>query len=146
VAPGPADDAADGDGGDGPPPGRDLVALDTSILMAPVERDLRPLAELERVVPGATPVVPESVLAELRALSSEGGETGTAAGVGVGLAERLATVAADESYADDALVALAAAGRVAYVATVDRELRERVLARDVPVICLRGESKLAVTR
>ena len=125
---------------------RDLVALDTSILMAPVERGLRPLEELERVVPQATPVVPESVVAELRALSTEGGETGTAAGVGLELARRLETVAADESYADDALTALAAAGRVAYVATVDRELRGRVLARDVPVICLRGESKLAVTR
>jgi SSU processome protein Utp24 len=125
---------------------RERVALDTSLLMAPIERDLRPLEELRRVVPHATPVVPESVVTELRALSTEGGETGTAAGVGAGLAERLDTVAAEPSYADDALVALAAADRVAYVATVDAELRERVLARDVPVICLRGESKLAVTR
>jgi len=124
----------------------DRVALDTSILMAPVERDLRPLAELERVVPAATPVVPESVVAELRALSTEGGETGTAAGVGLDLADRLTTVTAAPDYADDAIVALASSDRVAYVATVDRGLRDRVLARDVPVICLRGESKLTLTR
>ncbi len=136
----------DADSTDTGDPVRGLVALDTSLLMAPVECDLRPLSELERVVPGATPVVPESVREELRALSTEGGETGTAAGVGLELAADMETVAADPAYADDALVALSAAGRVAYVATVDRELRERVLTQDVPVICLRGERKLAVTR
>ncbi|MFC6613988.1 twitching motility protein PilT [Halopenitus salinus] len=48
-------------------------------------------------------------------------------------------------YADDVLVALAERGAVTYVATNDRPLRDRILARDVPVIGLRGQNALAIT-
>jgi len=52
---------------------------------------------------------------------------------------------ADDTYADDALVALARADRVDYVVTNDRPLVERVLDADTPVICLRGRNTLAIT-
>jgi hypothetical protein len=53
-------------------------------------------------------------------------------------------VETDESYADDAVVALAE--RADYVVTNDRPLRDRLLGRGVRVIGLRAGAKLAATR
>ena len=131
--------AADGPGG---PP---VVALDASALMAPVEADLRLFEELDRVLGGYEAVVPAAVLAELDGLQTGSGAEATAASVGADLAERAEAVETDESYADDALVALAAAGRVDAVVTNDGPLANRVLAADVPVIGLRGRNTLAIT-
>jgi hypothetical protein len=116
--------------------------------MAPVQSGVRLFEELDRLLPEARLVVPESVLAELEGLAADGtaSEEGTAASVGRELAERAAPVATEAGYADDALVALAADGRVDYVATADAALRERVHARRVPTICLRGGRKLTVSR
>ncbi|TKX75318.1 twitching motility protein PilT [Halorubrum sp. GN11_10-6_MGM] len=125
----------------GPP----VVALDASALMAPVEADLRLFEELDRLLGGYETVVPATVIAELEALQGGNGAEATAASVGADLAERAETVETDESYADDALVALAAAGRVDAVVTVDGPLANRVLAADAPVIGLRGRNTLAIT-
>ena len=122
------------------------VLLDTSALMLPVQADVRVFEELDRLVPGAEPVVPESVLAELEALAQGGGTEGTAAGVGRDLADRCVVVAATATYADDAAVELAAEGRVDYVVTADRGLAERVRSRGVPVIGLSGGNELALNR
>ncbi len=139
-------DAARADGpkrplGDGPA----VVALDASALMAPVEADLRLFEELDRLLGAYDSVVPTTVVDELTGLRNGRGEAGTAASVGADLATRAETVETDESYADDALVALAAAGRVDAVVTVDGPLRDRVLAADTPVIGLRGRNALAIT-
>jgi rRNA-processing protein FCF1 len=123
-----------------------LIALDTSVLMAPIEANVRPFEELDRLVPGAEAVVPRPVLDELDQLSNSGGEEGTAAAVGLDLANRCRPIDAREDYADDAIVELAATDRVGYVATNDRDLRDRVLDRDVPVIGLRGRNELAINR
>ena len=86
------------------------VALDTSGLMMPVELDVRLFDELERLLEDYTAIVPEAVVEELRELSAGGGGIeGTAASVGHDLAvERCQRVDTDASYADDALVELAA--------------------------------------
>ena len=135
-----AEDLA-GDGAGGVP----VVALDASALMAPVEAGLRLFEELDRLLGGYEAVVPGPVVAELADLQSGNGAEATAASVGADLAERAETVETDESYADDALVALAAAGRVDAVVTNDRPLANRVLAADAPVIGLRGRNTLAIT-
>ncbi|GAA0530483.1 DUF188 domain-containing protein [Halorubrum ejinorense] len=135
-----AEDLA-GDESDGVP----VVALDASALMAPVEAGLRLFEELDRLLGGYETVVPAPVVAELADLQSGNGAEATAASVGADLAERAETVETDESYADDALVALAAAGRVDAVVTNDRPLANRVLAADAPVIGLRGRNTLAIT-
>ena len=130
----PDHDDADADDGaaepataaDAEPDAAPTVALDTSALMAPVEAIVRPLAELDRLREGA-------------------GEEATAASVGADLARRGERIETEASYADDALVELAAAGRVDYVVTNDGPLQDRVLARDVPVIGLRGRNTLAIT-
>ena len=127
------------------PDGLPVVALDASALMAPVEADLRLFEELDRLLDGYEAVVPAAVVGELEGLQAGNGAEATAASVGADLAERAETVATDESYADDALVALAAAGRVDAVVTVDGPLADRVLAADTPVIGLRGRNTLAIT-
>jgi len=125
------------------------VVLDTNALMMPVECDVRVFEELDRLASEADPdpVIPEAVVAELEKLATGAGEEATAASVGRDLARRCRTVETAESYADDAVVELASpeAGFDGHVVTNDRPLRERLLARGVRVIGLRGANTLAVT-
>lgn len=141
----PAGDARTEELSEAGPGGVPVVALDASALMAPVEADLRLFEELDRLLGGYDAVVPEAVLAELDGLQGGNGAEATAASVGADLAERAEAVATDESYADDALVALAAADRVDAVVTVDGPLADRVLEAGAPVIGLRGRNTLAIT-
>lgn len=149
----PDHDDADADDGaaepataaDAEPDAAPTVALDTSALMAPVEANVRPFEELDRLLGVYEVVVPVAVLAELDRLREGAGEEATAASVGADLARRGERIETEASYADDALVELAAAGRVDYVVTNDGPLQDRVLARDVPVIGLRGRNTLAIT-
>ncbi|GAB6880039.1 hypothetical protein JCM17823_23130 [Halorubrum gandharaense] len=126
-------------------PAGPVVALDASALMAPVEASVRLFEELDRLLDAHELVVPAAVVAELDGLATGNGEEATAASVGADLAERAKTVETDASYADDALVELAADGRVDYVVTNDGPLRNRVLDADVPAIGLRGQNALAIT-
>ena len=123
----------------------EVVALDASALMAPVEADLRLFEELDRLLGAYETVVPAAVVAELDGLQAGNGAEATAASVGADLATRAETVATDESYADDALVELVAAGRIDGVVTNDRPLASRVLEAGAPVIGLRGRNALAIT-
>ena len=81
--------------------------MDTSILMAPVETGVRLFDELDRLVGSYEALVPAAVRDELAALSQGAGDEARAASVGLDLADRCEPVDTDESYADDALVALA---------------------------------------
>lgn len=126
------------------------VVLDTNALMMPVELDVRLFDELDRVFDrtgtGFELQVPRPVVDELDDLATRGGEAGIAASVGRDLAaDRCVPVAAEAGYADDAVVELADADRADYVVTNDAPLRDRVLARGVPVISLRGSNTLAIT-
>lgn len=139
------------------------VVLDTNALMMPVECDIRLFEELDRLLGGSrNQVVPQPVITELADLATGAGEAATAASVAADLARRRCTAhETDAVYADDAVVELATALVAAPVpagestdsdpetmpcaVTNDRPLRERLLDRDVPVISLRGENKLAVT-
>ncbi|MFB6302174.1 MAG: twitching motility protein PilT [Haloferacaceae archaeon] len=123
------------------------VVLDTNALMMPVECDCRLFEGVERVI-GTDAVdyaVPATVVAELDKLSEGNGAEATAARVGRDLADRCRVVETDETYADDAVVALADRAAADYVVTNDRPLRDRLSDREVRVIGLRGETKLAVT-
>jgi len=136
------DDAANGDDPEVDAP---IVALDASALMAPVEANLRLFEELDRLLGAYEAVVPAAVVAELDGLQAGNGAEATAASVGADLATRAKTVETDESYADDALIELVAAGRVTGVVTNDRPLANRVLEAGAPVIGLRGRNTLAIT-
>ena len=122
------------------------VAMDANALMLPVEQNLRLFEELEVLVGDYEGVVPQSVREELSELRAGNGETATAASVAADLADRCDTVETEESYADDALHALAAGGDVDAVATNDGPLKGRVLDAGTPVIHLRGRTQLTITR
>lgn len=127
------------------------VLLDTNALMLPVECDVRVFDELDRVLEDPEPVVPAACVAELEQLTDGAGEEAVAASVGRDLADRCEQVPHVEQYADDAVVEIVTrdpdeGATVDCVATSDRDLRDRLLARDVPVIGLRGRNELALTR
>lgn len=119
------------------------VALDTSVLMAPVERDLRLFDELDRLLGAYELVVPAAVRRELHELATSGrGQEAQAASVGADLADRAAVVETAAEGGDDALVELARSG--ALVATLDRGLRQRVLDAGVPVVTADGRTTLQI--
>jgi rRNA-processing protein FCF1 len=122
------------------------VCLDTNALMMPVECDVRVFDELDRVLGEYDPVVPRAVVDELEKLAGPDGEEGIAASVGRDLADRCAVLDHGADYADDAVVELATGSSVDCVATNDLPLRDRLLARGVPVIGLRGRNKLGITQ
>ncbi|GAA0274890.1 twitching motility protein PilT [Halobacterium noricense] len=138
------------------------VAMDANALMMPVEAGVRVFDELDRILAsgersspgnpsgdeprGYDAVVPETVRAELEKLGAGGGEEATAASVAADLADRCETVDTEESYADDALYALAVDGDADAVVTNDGPLRERLLDAGVPVIHLRGRNQMTITR
>jgi hypothetical protein len=121
--------------------------MDTNALMMPVEGDVRVFDELERLL--GTPVsaldvvTPRAVVEELEKLARNGGVEGTAASVGLDLADRCRVVDTEASYADDAVVELATTDD--YVVTNDKPLRDRLLERGVRVIGLRGANELTIT-
>jgi len=120
------------------------VVVDTSALMAPVERDVRLFEELERLLGGVDPVVPHAVVDELDGLADGNGEAATAAAVGRDLVRRCRIAETEASYADDAVVELAER-EAAAVVTNDHPLRDRLIDRGRRVIGLRGANGLAIT-
>ena len=127
------------------PEGVPTVILDTNALMMPVELDVRVFEAVDRLVGDADLVVPEPVVAELEKLRDSGtGTEATAAAVGRDLVSRCRVVGTGESYADDAVLELAA-GDGDYAVTNDRPLHDRLLERGVRVIGLRGRTTLQIT-
>jgi rRNA-processing protein FCF1 len=123
------------------------VVMDTNALMMPVECDVRVFEELDRLLGESDLLVPEEALAELRRLAEGAGEEATAASVGLDLArERCRAVAHEADYGDDAVLEVAQRDDVSHAVTNDRPLKRRLLDAGVPVICLRGQNKLAVTQ
>jgi rRNA-processing protein FCF1 len=120
--------------------------LDTNALMMPVECDVRVFDELERLLGGTDCVVPQAVVDELEKLAGNAGEEAIAASVGRDLADRCTVLDHEAAYADDAVLELATRDRIDYAVTNDLPLRDRLLDAGVPVISLRGEHKLDITR
>ena len=112
----------------------------------PVESDVDPFEEIERLLGRADTVVPVAVARELRELSTAGtGDRARAAKVGSRLAaDRCRELDHEHESADTAIATLAADGAVDYVATNDGPLRDRVLAAEIPVISLRGRNNMTI--
>lgn len=119
------------------------VVFDTNALLMPAEHGVDVFDEVERLVGGFEAVVPMEVANEVESLGVSGG------GVARELLERCRVVDVDGDdgdvdYADDAVVAAAEDADAAV--TNDSELKNRLLKAAVPVIHLRGDNRLGVTR
>ncbi|MCJ2520329.1 MAG: twitching motility protein PilT [Candidatus Thermoplasmatota archaeon] len=113
-----------------------LVLLDANALMIPFQFSVDLEGELARLLGEYEAVVPSSVLKELEGLSKSGGKAKAA----LRLAKRYRSLHV-QGAGDDALLA-AARKRSAAVLTNDRDLRRRLREADLPVIFLRGRSRL----
>ncbi len=123
-----------------------LVLLDTNALMMPAQLDVDLFDELERLLGQADIAVPDVVVDELDRLERTGAPAeSSAAAVGRSLlADRTRTITTDGEAADPTIGRLAEAGLPGYVVTNDAPLRDRVLDAGIPVISLRGRTKLAI--
>ena len=124
-----------------------MIVLDTNALMMPVECNVRMFEELEKVLSnGATYVVPAAVRDELTKLADGAGAEATAAAVGRDLLDRCEIRETTATYADDAVLELAAQDDATHAVTNDTPLKHRLLDAGVPVISLRGQNKLGITQ
>jgi rRNA-processing protein FCF1 len=117
-------------------PASRLVLLDTNALLSAVRLKIDLKAEVARVAPGWTPVVPACVVRELESLGARQHAAGART-----LALRFPVIEA-EGKGDRALIAAARAGRMRAVATNDRKLRAQLSRLGVPVLFIRGRRRL----
>jgi rRNA-processing protein FCF1 len=113
------------------------VLLDTNSLFLPVRSRFPLEAEVERCCPGAELAVLSTTVAELGRLVRDGVAGSAAAQEYAG---RFPVVAAS-GRGDDAVVA-AAVARAAAVVTADRNLADRLVARQVTVLVPRDRHRL----
>jgi rRNA-processing protein FCF1 len=121
------------------------VALDSNFLFLPLTLRLDIFSETERLLPGrAQFIVIKPIREEIERLSSRSSQLGRNAKFALSLLSKCEEVDDEVKAAgtvDDALVNYARRHRV-IVATTDRRLRKRLRDINVPVIYLRGRSRL----
>jgi rRNA-processing protein FCF1 len=121
--------------------GRPLVLLDVNALLLPFRARFPLREEVERLRPGAELVVPTSVLGELDALAERRVNGARPARELAGTFRELA----GPGRGDDGIVR-AAVGTGGWVATADRELARRLVARGITVLAPRDRSRLELHR
>lgn len=126
-----------------PRPGADRrrVVLDANALLLPARTRFPLESEVERLRPGATLVVPSSVIGELDNLVARGV---AGARLAAALGRRLPRLPAD-ARGDDAVLEVAVRYR-AWVVTADRELAERLRRNGVNVLVPRDRQRLELHR
>lgn len=117
------------------------VVFDTNALLMPAEHGVDVFDEVERLVGGFRGVVPEEVANEVESLGVRGANVAREM---LDLCTVVEVDADDVEYADDAVVSAAEDADAAV--TNDSELKNRLLKAGVPVIHLRGDNRLGVTR
>ncbi len=119
------------------------VFLDTNFLMIPVKFGVDIFSELDRVVEGKYDLVTvEPVISELRKISQGKGKDAKAAKVALELVKKKRIkVLKCEGSADSCLLRMSANS---YVATLDIELKRKLLKLGRKVIYLRAKKYLAV--
>jgi rRNA-processing protein FCF1 len=119
-----------------------LVLLDTNLLLLPHQFGVDVFAEIGRLVPEKHDVATlSSVVDELRGLVGPSTD-GVAANVALELIrEKGVEVISTEGGADDSILEYARGGG-AIVGTNDRQLKARLKAAGVEVLCMRGRDHL----
>ena len=121
------------------------VLLDTNFFLLPCQFGVDVFGEIERVVESKYKLITISpVVRELRGLARERGKEGRAARVGLELLKKkdIKVIDAKKQDADDAIVKLSDEGVI--VATLDKELRDRLRKKGRKTIYLRGKQKLVL--
>ena len=120
------------------------VILDSSAILMCFEYSIDLESELTRLLGSYTIVVPSSIKEELEHIASRGdGRKNRMAKASLSLIKGYDVVSIDEQNADDSLVVLATK-LAAIVVTNDRELRDRIKHRSLPVIFLRAKQTLMI--
>ena len=117
----------------------DVVILDANALMAPFQFSFNLDLKLEDIVPGATAIVPTSVIDELEKLASNGDWKVKAA---LDLSLKYPSVTSKGK--GDSSICNLAVDRGWMVMTQDRDLRRRLLNRSITVLFLRGKGRIAL--
>jgi rRNA-processing protein FCF1 len=127
-------------------PDRVAVLLDTNALLIPARFRIDIFEALRNLIGAYEPLILKEVRAELEGLARGRGKDAAAARYGLVLAEQCTVVPSEDGRSvDDKIVSYAKAHRC-LVFSDDRELRNRLLDLQIPVISLIGKKKLDIIR
>ena len=122
---------------------RVTVILDTNALMMPAQFNVDLFEGLRELLGAYDALVPAEVVYELRGLSTGRGKDAAAARFGLTAAARCTTLSElPEDISVDDKVIHSAEMFNGIVVTNDRELRNRLIQRRIPVVVLRSRCKL----
>ena len=120
------------------------VVLDTNALMMPYQFGINIEKEINRLLGICRIIVPYTVVEEMERLAEEGGETGRAEQLGLSIIRKRGfRLMETENRGDDGILETALKIDGAVV-TNDKELKERAKELKLPVIYLRGGSRLEI--
>ncbi len=123
------------------------VVLDANALMMPGKFRIDLIESLRDLLGAFEPVILEEVLREIAGLAQGHGSDAAAARVGLVLAARFGTVESEcTGETVDERIACYAIRNEAMVATNDRGLREKLLAKGIAVISMKKQKKLDIIR
>ncbi len=123
------------------------VVLDANALMMPGKFRIDLIEAIRDLLGSFEPVILEEVAAEIEGLARGHGSDAAAARFGLELAARFGTVQSGCSGESvDERIACYAAQNEAVVATNDRLLRQKLLAKGISVISMKKQKKLDIIR
>jgi rRNA-processing protein FCF1 len=121
------------------------VLLDANALMAQAQFRVDIFAALTNLIGSYEPFILSEVLEELRGLSASRGKTGSAARAALSMAGRCRIVESRNRQGSvDEKILYYAGTHGCMVVTNDRELRQALLAKGIPVISLSGKQRLDI--
>ena len=120
------------------------IILDTNFLVIPHIYKIDIFHEIDRLINREYEIlVPSGVLEELRRLKNSKGENKISARVALQLIKKKCIkIIQSQNLVDEFILNFAVKNRGVIVCTNDAELRKRLKELDIPVISMRGESRL----
>lgn len=124
-----------------------MIQFDTNAFMMASQFRIDLFRELGELIGSFEPVVLRDVVQELRGIAQGAGKHAAAARFGLALSERCRIVeAGNDSVPVDERIAQFAESNGGMVVTNDRDLREFLLSKNIPVISLKNKKKLDIFR
>jgi uncharacterized protein len=124
-----------------------MIQFDTNAFMMASQFKIDLFRELRELTGSFEPVVLSDVVQELRGIAKGAGKHAAAARFGLALSDQCRIVeTGDDSGSVDERIARFAESHGGMVVTNDRDLREFLLSKNIPVISLKNKKKLDVFR